>query len=70
MLTVITDGVRWAAFERFFGQRDFLRSGGLLMNDRKTEFGIAGKKSRRGRPAHVTVDASVVDVVATGYILW
>ena len=69
MITVITDGVRWAAFERFFGQRDFLWSGGLLMNDRKTEFSIADEKSRCGRTAHVTVDASIVDVVATGYIL-
>jgi hypothetical protein len=69
LLAVATDGLDWAAAESFFAKRALFVRFRLLVEEGVAAVVVALKVGWRGLTAKVAVDALIVHIVGTVYVL-
>jgi hypothetical protein len=69
LLAVATDGFDWTTFHRLFTERFFFRSRWLFEYVRMSAIIVAGKVRWRGFATEITIDALIIDVKLSGYVL-
>jgi hypothetical protein len=69
LLAVATDGLNWATCQSFFTQRTLIVSLRLLKEERVTAIVVTLEVGWRGLTAKVAVDALIVHIVGTVYVL-
>jgi hypothetical protein len=67
--SVISDGFDWTSFHRFLAQRLFIRTFRLFINVGVAAVVVAFEIGRRGFAAQIAVDALIVDVKFSCYVL-
>jgi hypothetical protein len=67
--TVVADSFDWAAFHRFLAQPFFVRVLRLFVYVRMAAIVVPFKIGRRGFTAQVAIDALIIDVKFSRYVL-